>query len=216
MNVLTIAYIAEGRTDERFLGGIIKRTFESLLLIETDALIDVYDPLYLGKATLDTIPDLLEKVEGYLVLCVHTDADKAKADMAFKQRIEPIFKAIRAKNKNIKLVAVVPVYMTESWMLADKETLKKELFTDKNNTELGLNTAVETINNPKERIEEAIKIIDRDLPLKERNQVKIGELYTPLGQQIKLTALERLSSYQVFKTAVRNSLIALNFIKKNK
>jgi hypothetical protein len=98
------------------------------------------------------------------------------------------------------LVAIVPVQMTEAWMLADKNAFKEELGTPKNNQELGLMfplKQVEKIANPKLKIKEMIRIAFKDLPTR-RRRVQISSLYSPLGQKVSLDILEQLPSYLRF------------------
>ncbi|WP_069471370.1 DUF4276 family protein [Candidatus Marithrix sp. Canyon 246] len=113
------------------------------------------------------------------------------------------------------LLAIVPVQMTEAWMLADKEALKEELGTQKNNQKLGLSfplKQVEKIADPKSKIQEIIRIAFKDLPTNKR-RVQISSLYSPLGQQVRLDILEKLPSYIKFKTNLTNTLIKLNYIR---
>jgi hypothetical protein len=114
------------------------------------------------------------------------------------------------------LVAIVPVQMTEAWMIADKEVLKEELGTQKNNQELGLTfplKQVEKIADPKSKIQEIIRIAFKDLPTRRRRRIQISSLYSPLGQQVSLDILEQLPSYLKFKESLTNALIELNYIK---
>ena len=62
-NILQIAYTTEGSTDERFLGDIIEKTFESLLFksdIEIE-IADLYTPISqkLNMAQLEQLPSFM-------------------------------------------------------------------------------------------------------------------------------------------------------------
>ena len=98
-------------------------------------------------------------------------------------------------------------------MLSDKELLKKEISTNKDDKELRMNKPPEDYSNPKQVIENAIRIARRDLPRRRRHDLKIGELYQPLGHQIALSALSHLSSCARFKEAVKDAFRKLSYIQ---
>lgn len=50
------------------------------------------------------------------------------------------------------------------------------------------------------------------MPKRRRKGLKIGELYSPIGQQLALEALEKLESYQKFKEAIRSAFRKLNYL----
>lgn len=101
--------------------------------------------------------------------------------------------------------------MSEAWILADKELLKEEIGTDKNNQELGLVKHPETIANPKQAIENALQIAQEYLP-KRRNKITIAEIYQPIGQNISLEKLYFLESFKKFANAVKKAFERLEYI----
>ena len=147
-------------------------------------------------------------------MCIHVDADDRTDTKAFNERINPAFEAIRKAETELckNLVAIVPVQMTEAWMLADKELLKRQLGTNKNDEELGINKNPEDFSDPKHIIESAIRVARNQKPQRRRCELTISELYQPIGQQIKLNKLDTLPSYQKFKEAVRNSFKQLSYL----
>lgn len=218
-NIITIAYLVEGPTDVRFLQNIIQRTFEEVAFFcEGD--IDVYSPIQIINPKLgsfnENILSAAQSAEemGIHVLCVHTDSDNDTDDGAFEFKINPAFEAVGNSALNLckNLVAVVPVQMCEAWMLADRDLLKDEIGTNKSNADLGIARAPETIADPKEVIENAIRISDQDKPKKSRSTT-ISDLYQPIGQKIPLQTLEILPSFMKFKLAVENAFRQLNYLK---
>ncbi|MDJ0670781.1 MAG: DUF4276 family protein, partial [Microcystis sp. M53598_WE2] len=116
------------------------------------------------------------------------------------------------------LVAIVPIQMTEAWILADKELLKKELCTNKSDSELAIDKEPESFSNPKETIKNAINKAREGMTKRDRNKLKIDDLYSPLGTKIELSKLESLSSYKKFEKAVRDifpQLTKVNNIEDN-
>jgi hypothetical protein len=108
--------------------------------------------------------------------------------------------------------------MTEAWILADKELLKKELCTNKSDSELAIDKEPESFSNPKETIKNAINKAREGMTKRYRNKLKIDDLYSPLGTKIELSKLESLSSYKKFEKAVRDifpQLTKVNNIEDN-
>ncbi len=220
-NTLVIAFYAEGTTDIRFLSKIILRTTEEIILNRSQSIISVLEPFPIEvQKTGDRIQEIRQaaaKAYGYNILIIHADADYEVNEKAFQERINPGFESVKLdKTEEFckDLVAIVPIQMTEAWMLADKETLKEELGTQKNNRELGLNfplKQLEKIADPKSKIQEIMRIAFKDLPTRKR-RMQISSLYSPLGQQVSLEILEQLPSYLKFKADLTNVLIKLNFI----
>src|ERR1700744_2992950 len=97
-NILTIGYTTEGSTDNRFLSGIIKRTFEEAAF-ECEGMIEVYDPICFESPKKDTFVEnvltISEKAfhSGINVLCIHVDADSDSDAHVMNYKITPSFNA---------------------------------------------------------------------------------------------------------------------------
>jgi len=221
MSQIIIGFTTEGTTDIRLLESILQRTFESVA-VECVAQIEVISPIIQiqKEHNEDFAVQILKSSKkafdnGVMAFCVHVDADKTTDDHVFKYKINPSFDVVRNSAeisicKN--LIAVVPVQMSESWMLADKQLLKDEIGTNKSDEELGLNHAPEKFANPKSVIENAIRIARQGLVKKRRSELRISELYQPIGQKIDLGTLEQLPSYMKFKESVRDAYRKLNYL----
>ncbi|RYX84400.1 DUF4276 family protein [bacterium] len=217
-NIITIAYTTEGSTDKRFLESIIKKTFEEIA-IKCEGSIEVYDPVYIKPNKNGTFIDnaellLKEAFEiGSNVVCFHIDADDTNDHAVFQYKVEPINDLIEILGDDIckNVVSIVPVRMSEAWMLADKILLKEEIGTVKTDAQLNINKHSETIADPKELIVEALRIAQDNLP-KRRNRITINELYQPIGQRVSIIELEKLPSFQKFKASVEAAFIKLNFL----
>lgn len=213
---IIIALATEGSTDLKLLSSIIKRTFDKIAFAECRQEIEIFDPVNLkqmhGDIQNKAINYAKEAVNnGANILCFHADADDPTDDRAFRQRIDPAFKAIQEDEQDLckNLVAIVPVRMTEAWMLADKDLLKSELGTTKDDSELGINKSPESFANPKKIIEEAIK--KARAGKHRRRKLPIEQLYIPIGQRIELEKLELLPSYVKFRKAVQDVFKELNY-----
>ena len=213
MNTLTIAYTTEGTTDQRFLDKIIERTFEKLL---AETSITIFPLIYIdikGKA-IEKILQAAQKAYGYDILCIHADADDSNDKKAFSERISPGFETVEKSSEKLckNLIAIVPVYETESWMLIDSQAFINEIGTTMSEKELNFPKKVEQEKEPKKIITTAIQIAYQKYP-KRRNRPKIEQLYTPLSQKIELAKLEQLPSYLKFQQTAKEALIKLNFLK---
>lgn len=217
-NIIIAGFTTEGSTDVRFLKSIIQRTFEDVAS-ECDSEIEVHDIQHIptGKETFSE--EVLRAANnafkiGAMILCVHTDADDENDIRAFRERIDPAFQYIIENENDIckNLVAIVPVRMTESWMLADKTLFKEEIGTTLSDRKLGLENSPEAMSNPKEIIKAAIRIAFENLP-RRRRRPDITELYLPLGQKVRLQNLSNLPSYQKFKENIRVAFKKLNYLK---
>ncbi len=218
-NIITIAYTTEGATDQRFLESIIRKTFEEVALT-CKGEIEVFDPVYIElKKNMNFIENIKNLAItalniGINVFCIHADSDNISDEHVFKHKIVPAVQAVNTlpvdKACN-NLVAIVPVRMSEAWMLADTDLLKEEFNTTKTDSELFININPETIADPKAVIEKALQLAQDHLPQR-RNRIIIGELYQPLGQKIQLNKLEQLSSFKKFKLSVEDAFRKLNYL----
>lgn len=216
---IIIGFATEGSTDALFLENIIQKTFEDVAF-ECHRPIEVMPIYHLDKQ----VGDFTSLVENYAqkafnlglsVLCIHTDADDSTDIKAFDFKISPAFNSImQSDNKELckNLVAVVPIQMIEAWMLADKELLKREIGTNKTNNELGINRDPESMADPKQIIEDAIRIGRQDLTKKRRKDLIIGDLYQIIGTTISLKNLETLGSFKKFRLAVQEAFRQMNYL----
>src|SRR5690606_34437672 len=130
---LQIGLTTEGTTDVRFLKNIIWKTFQAVAF-ECSGEIEVYEPEYISNFEGDFASAILKISQDHSyfhVICIHRDSDNATIDNVMEHLIEPTIEKVEefsgANCKNI--VPVIPVQMSEAWMLADKELLKRKIGT---------------------------------------------------------------------------------------
>ncbi|MDR2498701.1 MAG: DUF4276 family protein [Tannerellaceae bacterium] len=214
---LRIGLFAEGTTDERFLPSIIKRTIERLSK-NSPVHIDACDIIIIrsdaDKFTQKAVEAARKGFKDYNIdiLCLHADADDKNDSNTYKTRIDPALAAIQKAGEDVcqVIVPLVPVWMTEAWMLADKECFKREIGTSKSYSELGLNKKPEKEGKPKEAIREAIRKAYAGKPKKRRKELDITDLYQIIGQSTSLSELDKLSSYSTFRKLLASKLQFLN------
>lgn len=223
MAQLFIGLMAEGATDYRFLRPVIENTLLTIAYneVELDLEIQVFDIIIdkVGRFN-DNVLSASKigfKQFGIMTLVIHTDADSLNCKKAYNNKVYPAIELIRIQSSTElckEIIALIPIYETESWMLADKELFKKYIGTKKTNAQLGIDGHPETFSQPKEKIKEAIRIGRMDLPNKIKKNITIEDLYSILGEAISLESLCKFESYRDFEKNVRNALINLNLIIK--
>jgi hypothetical protein len=220
MNTLVISLLPEGATDIRFLSNIIIRTAFDILIEKAEGQIDVSDLIILNNSKKNgrdnQILQAAKDSYGYHILIVHSDADDNSDKEAFDNRINPWFSLVEEEIGKIckNLVPIVPIRMTEAWMIADKNTLKEEIGTDKDDHQLELNFPiknVEIIADPKEKIKKAIQVACIETPYR-LARINIADLYLPLGQKVDLSILNHLGAYRKFKKHLTEAFKKINYI----
>ncbi len=205
--------IAEGTTDEKFLGSVIFRLLEDLSW-KCETGFDVY-PIQIIRAKGESF---LEKMTNAAktafscsnALCIHTDADDRTADTVMQNKINPVIETISTlEDADICkiIIPTIPVQMIESWMLADTSLLKSLIdATKKSDHDLGIDKQPENYSDPKAAISNAISIVMKDKPKRRRDQVVISDLYETLGNSVSLDSLRKIPSFAHFEEEVCNAL----------
>lgn len=221
---IAIGLNAEGVTDYRFLKDIIYRTFSRIIACECDIdieILDIFDITVPKNKTTFKEAALNATLKGtseygVSVMCIHADADNHPIDYILENKFSPLWEAIKlhpVQNCCKIIVPVIPIKMTEAWMMADKDLLKKAINAkDMKDEELGLNKKPETYRDPKEAINKAISIAANQNQRKRIRNLSIGPLYEEMGGLIAIEALEELPSYLAFANAVREALRKLNYL----
>ena len=219
-NFILAGLFTEGTTDVRFLSSVAERTLEKVAFDCTGDIDTKVEIITINKSGLSFNEQVLQASKialnkfGILILFIHTDSDSLSDDFIFQTKIIPAQKLLLDQDDNYckNMIAIVPIQMTESWMIADKELLKEEIGIERTDAELGIHLNPESLVNPKGIIENIIRLSKEDLTKKRRNKgLKISSLYQIIGQKIELSELEKLTSYLKFKNALVATLKALNF-----
>ncbi len=223
-NFILAGLYTEGKTDIRFLSSVVERTLFEIAYdctgdIETELVILEFSKKGLSfNEQVQNASKLGREKYGILLLFIHTDSDDENDDLVFKTKINPSLESLLQKGDHEyckNLVAIVPIQMTESWMIADRELLKNEIGIDKTDAELGIHLNPESIKNPKFLIEDIIRLSKEDLTKRKRNKgLEISDLYQIIGQKIELSELNKIPSYIKFKNSLIAKLKELNFYHK--
>lgn len=219
MTSLTIAFSGEGPTDHRFLSKIIERTVVSLLTPDkVRQEVDVLAPISLSRGSgseADRIFALGKQAYGFHCFIIHADADASTPTAALAERYAPGVDQLLAEAdpRCSQIIPLIPVHMTEAWMLADPDALLRLLTTPLTARELDLPdaTGAERKANPKLFLTEVLANAQRHLTRK-NYRIDLADLYTLLPDVIPLERLDLLPSYQQFKQHLKVALISLNLL----
>ncbi len=197
MAQLVMAMVVEGSTDARFLDVIAERTALQILGKRSHTIVEVLPIQRLrptGENLAQRILDAARSAYGYHLLLVHADADASTRDAAWNKRIQPGFALIHSaleRNETVcnRYMAVIPVQMTEAWMLADSAALLAVIGTNESLASLGLRHSpgqIESIADPKAHINGALETVRQSLPRSRRKYIHLSSLYEPLARRIDL------------------------------
>jgi hypothetical protein len=205
-----IGLLAEGSTDHRFLSSIIQRTFHEIAFSGKIA-IEVSEVRIIPKIQANNFIDQVRTAAikgheeyGLTVLCIHADADGATHQNTFNNKIDPALKALGSLPQDHieHLIPIVPVQMSEAWMLADLPLLLEQIGTNLSPNDLNLNRNPESYHDPKAAISEAIVQARSGMTRRRRSELRIADLYDIMGQTISIDALRKLPSFLHFEAKV--------------
>ena len=222
MKNLALALYSEGVTDQRFLQDIIRRTSRRILdqYGQNTIKVQPVDSIEFSKMRLRLNECILQaayKACKHHVLIVHCDADHPTSERALQERFLPGYELVQQTNEHLckSLVPIVPVQITEAWMLAaDHDLLREVMGTNLSAQNLGLvNRArqVEADPNPKQTLKQIMQKAYAERPRRHR-EADINPLYALLGRQINLDRLINVPSYKQFMEDLTEALRSLELI----
>lgn len=222
MAVLLLALYAEGPSDREFLPPIIQRTSETILARCALGVVEVLDVIVIPKKRGNLDQCILQAstdAKDYHALCIHSDADRLSYTGARMQRFEPGQRLVQQSPGSVchHLIPIIPVHMTEAWMLADIHALQSVLGTrlDAHALHLPMRiAAIENISGPKDTLHEIVRTINTTRSQR-RQVVNLPSKYEPLARQINLNKLFELPSYREFVTELAQALETLHFVPYN-
>jgi len=213
---------AEGPTDERFLPVVIRRTAVVILGRRSSVPVEVPPPTIVERDQFAEVVGQEERVlcaarqaaEGH-VLLVHADADDRSRSRAFAEKCAPGFERVadaRLGGERVcaELVAVIPVRMTEAWMLADPEALADVLGGGLTPAQLELPDPpkrVESVHDPKATLHRLMREAQGRRRLR-----PIGVLYEPVATRVNLDRLGRVPAYAQFVKDLTSALTRTGFL----
>ncbi len=143
------------------------------------------------------------------IVVIHRDADNVGPD----KRRDEIFSAIGAAGTKATALPIIPVRMTEAWLLLDEDTIRRVAGNPRGRVKLGLphRREVESVADPKQLLAQCI-IKAADCTGRRRNQVekRFGQHRRELLQSIDLTGdIAELPSWKQLVSDIEHTLEVL-------
>lgn len=203
MKQIIFGVFAEGPTDYRFFSILLERYLSHFCYVnQVD--VDIL-PAILIKAD-EKYPssfiDRMKHIEqehtstgGLPYVFIHNDADSRTLDQVLTHKWEPWLN--ECKNSSMWL-AIIPIKMTEAWMLADTSALQSTFIIDQKSVQQIIGTSnPESINEPKSKLREIAKT---------GKQKRITNFEENLAKRINLELLEQLPSFQFLKEQIQERI----------
>ena len=222
MKKLSLALYSEGSTDQHFLSDVIRRTSRQILDRYGQYSLNVQpiDIITFNKVGLKQDECILQAAHNaidYHALVVHADADHRTNEKAFLERFKPGYALVQNQTNVCKhLVPIIPIQMTEAWMLVDHMALQDAIGTEMTARDLGLPPKARLVENdsdPKKTLHFVLQKANAHRPRRQRhNQASLSTLYSLLGREINLERLQQVPSYQQFESDLTDTLKKLSLL----
>jgi hypothetical protein len=227
---LRLGFYGEGNTDDRFLPSIVERTVRNILGVRGRYEVDVSEPFIVPRKPVDNrsagderILQAARDTIGYDALIIHLDADAPDAKRTRTHRFEPAVRRVTETQENVcrRLVPIIPVRMSEAWMIADWETLVDLLNPTLKLEELRMTKDIalprkphesESNVDPKETLTQIIAFSQSHRRRASR-EVNMQNIQTQLGRSVRLDVLEKVPAYRQFAYDMTQALISIGMAK---
>jgi hypothetical protein len=213
MRTLTFGFYGEGIRDYRFTRLIVERSFQRMIPHVDVQSIEI-DVRREDRDQIEVVLEIARRTHGFDLAVIHLDADSSTEEKAYDERYRPAFEAVQSggESLNSNLLPVIPIRMTEAWMLVDFAAFKAVSGTSLAATDLDFPQrpeAAERLPDPKEIFESAV----RQARPGKRRPIPPADVYLPLAERIDLARLEKLRAYYQFVARARRLLTDLHFVE---
>lgn len=218
MRDLSFGFCGEGAAEYEFLMPVIERILQELL---PQSYIRAFD--FSSKTEENDSEQQIERMirvaqqaDGLDILIFHLDADAPDTSRAYQQRFRPGYDEVQriANHVNKEVIPIIPVRMTEAWLLVDFPAFCDVIGTKEKAGVLGFPKhpdQVESIQDPKMTFRTAIDQAVRRR--KNRKRIPEDEVFRPLAQKIDLGLLEQVPAYREFLEKLKGTLNRLHFLE---
>ena len=202
MRQILFGVYAEGSSDYEYFPTLLQRLMLELAH-QKQIDVEILEPLLIPRkekpGSFEEQMKAIEKADDYKglhLIFVHIDADDPTTGKVVKTRWNPW---IEKSEDPKRWIAVIPVKMLESWLLADWQALQSTLIVDEGSIkELigGVNNA-EQIESPKEKLNTLITTGKRR---------RLSRFRETLAVRAEFSALRRLPSFRILEQSVMDFL----------
>jgi hypothetical protein len=206
---IMFGFYGEGNTDYAFIKQLVERVI--IDLVPDADVLPVLEYKSSAQKQIEKIADVAQQAQGLFFLVIHLDADGRNLSRALEERFDPARAAIEGNLQFIQhLVPVVPIKMSEAWMLVDFEAFRKVTHTKLSANALDFPEQphmVESINS-KSVFEAAVRNC-----VKRRTKLEPTLLHGPLAETINLELLRKVPAYQEFERRLLETLTTLRLVE---
>ena len=205
MDVLTVTLVADGSSDR-------------VLVPMVEFLLDSHSPWpYQTQFALELPPagsGLRARIEHAIanfpcqLLVVHRDAESGEPD----DRLAEIAAAVDSRHGCLKWVALVPVRMTEAWLLIDVAAIRRAAGNPAGRAPLDVPKAsrLESLADPKRVLKDALNDASN---LGARRRLDFNQARQRVGEVLSYDLLRQLPSFQSFEVRMKESLQSLRSLR---
>jgi hypothetical protein len=135
---INFGFYGEGIRDYGFTFPIAQRTVQEILLPHIDVQSHPIEIKKTGLRQEEIIQAVARRAHGMWFVVFHLDADSSDDEEALRERFQPGLTSLQSyQDCNKHIVPVIPVRMTEAWMLADFQSFLDVVGTHLPASELG-------------------------------------------------------------------------------
>lgn len=203
MSSLWFGFYGEGKRDYGFLQPLIQRILD-LMLPQVDIFLLTIELSEKGLSQTEKIKQVAQKANGYNFVIFHLDADASDTEKAYQERFLPGYQQLDPLDKHLNrdLIPLIPVRMTDAWLLVDAVALNNVIQPQADLRTLGVPEhpqQIESISDPK-------SIFDATIRQSKISPLSLPDIYDNLAAEINLARLEQVPAYQEFKTRLIQTL----------
>lgn len=220
MRYLSSALYCEGPTDANFLRPLLLRLCERLAGLSSES-VEVSEPLVLADKPQHRHRSRAERIElaaraadgAWLLLFIHADADGRDGRAAKAERVQPAVDRLSdVLGPARRAIAVVPVRMTDAWVLADVDAFRSGVGTTRDAEDLGLGDVLahgaDRVPDPKALLRSALLAARPGA-----RRAQLGAYLERIGDSTSLDRLRRLEAFRQLEAEVEAALRVLGIIR---
>ena len=220
---LEIALYAEGPTERDFLLPVIQRTLKLLIDKQGTGNVDVSRKLKhinfdeSGLKQHERIHKAARLAIDYDLLIIHCDSDSRTVEKAQEERYKPGYNLVQQATEELckTLVPIIPIKMTEAWILAADYALFKQVLDTKVDAHgLGLVSKVKQVEadpDPKQTLNQIVQKARAHFSKRHR-AIDFSEIHVAFGRDISLERLSHVPSYKQFVDDLTTALRSLQVV----
>ena len=220
MRHLSSALYCEGVTDAQFLRPLLLRLCEGLAALARET-VEVADILVLDDEFQHRHLPRSERIElaakaavgAWVVLFIHADADGRDGRAARADRVQPAVERLSGLlGPARQAVAVVPIKMTDAWVLADVNAFRSSVGMTRDDRELGLADVVahgaDHVPDPKSLLRAAFAAARP-----RARSAQLGAYLARIGDSASFDHLRRLEAFRQLESDLEAALRTLGIVQ---